>query len=133
MRTLCIIVLIFISFACLSQNNDLNTDNNTLSVNTGNLGNMQLYDQNKTPQIALSQMPQQPQSDNFQIVINSRIRTWGGTSGYSGKTVSVHQNKNVQKKSKHNSFSLFDKLFAKKFKKVHHYNKKVRIKKCAAF
>lgn len=136
MKNLIVIFLIFISFSCLSQNNEINTDinlpdnNNSLSVNTGNLPNQQAYNQNKAQQISISQMPQKQQSDNFQLVINSGSRTWGGSSGYSP---SVSMKKSVHKKSKHFSFDIFDKLFDKKFNQVHHYKKKTRFKKCSAF
>jgi len=138
MKTLFSALVIFISCSCFSQNYVVNTDNNPpennnpIALNTGNQSNIQVYNQNKQQQAAVPQMPSRPQVNDLQIVINAGNRTQTGSTGVSFSTGKSHAKATIHKR-KHGSVDLFEKLFDKKFKKVHHYKKVSRIKKCAAF
>jgi hypothetical protein len=138
MKTFLVVLSLSVSFSCFSQNNDINRDynppenNNPIALNTGNLPDIQVYNQNKAQQVAIPQMPKQVQANNFQMVINTRNRSLEGVSERSSR-MGTKQVKKISQRKKHQSFDLFDKLFDKKFKKVHHYKKKGRIRKCASF
>jgi len=132
MKTFFTALVIFISFSCFSQNFIANTDNNPIALNTGNQSNIQTYNQNKQQRVNIPQMQSRNQTNDLQIVINTPNRTQTGATGASFSTGKSHAKANIQKR-KHGSVDLFDKLFDKKFKKVHHYKKKGRMKKCASF
>jgi hypothetical protein len=138
MKTLFTAFVMFISFSCFSQNYVVNTDNNPpennnpIALNTGNQINVQAYNQNKQQQPAIPQMQSRSQANDLQIVINAPSRTQTGSTGVSFSTGKSHTKAGIHKR-KHGSVDLFEKLFDKKFKKVHHYKKISRIKKCAAF
>ncbi len=138
MKILFTTLALIISFSCFSQNFVVNTNNNhpeynnPIALNTGNQSNIQAYNQNKQQQSAVLQMPSRPQVNDLQIVINTGNRTQTGSTGVSFSTGKSHAKATIHKR-KHGSIDLFEKLFDKKFKKVHHYKKVSRIKKCASF
>jgi len=127
-----------ISFSCFSQNYVVNTDNNPpennnpIAQNTGNQFNVQVNNQNKQQQLAIPQMQSRSQGNDLQIVVNAGNRTQTGATGVSFNIRNSHANASMHKR-KHGSVDLFEKLFDKKFKKVHHYKKTSRINKCAGF
>lgn len=138
MKILFTTLALIISFSCFSQNFVVNTDNNPpeynnpIALNTGNQSNIQAYNQNKVQQVNVPQMQTRSQANGLQLVINTGNRTQTGSTGVSFSAGKSHAKATIHKR-KHGSIDLFDKLFDKKFKKVHHYKKVSRIKKCASF
>lgn len=138
MKILFTTLVLFISFSCFSQNFFVNTDNNPpeynnpIALNTGNQSNIQAYNQNRVQQVNVPQIQTRSHVNDLQIVINAGNRTQTGSTGVSFSTGKSHAKASMHKK-KHGSVDLFEKLFDKKFKKVHHYKKVSRIKKCASF
>ena len=138
MKILFTALILFISFSCFAQNFVVNTDNNPpeynnpIALNTGNQVNIQTFNQHKQQQVAIPQMQSRSQANDLQIVINTGNLTQTGATGVSFSTGKSHAKAKIHKR-KHGSADLFEKLFDKKFKKVHHYKKISRIKKCAGF
>ncbi|HPT40595.1 MAG TPA: hypothetical protein PLQ44_03285 [Candidatus Paceibacterota bacterium] len=161
MKNLFLITFLLVSIAGFSQNEPVNTDvsmlgnqfpqviANNINLSEGNnppvnpamnesknhqVPGVQIQVQgpiamnnNQNQQVSLPQ-----QKTSGQITINGNSRTPGYSSVSAGSGAGSVKNK-AHKHKINADLKAFDKLFDKKFKKVHHYKKKSRIKRCASF
>lgn len=143
MKNSILIAFLVVLNSAFSQNEQVNTDSNVLgnqspqayanNTNLPDAPNQQInfiMNTNKIQQVPVpqQQVSVQPQHSQGVIMVNvNHINT-----GYSG--ISIHTSKTKTHEHKLDlDLKFFYKIFDKKFKKIHHYKKKGRIKMCATF
>jgi len=161
MKNLFLVAFLLVSIGAYSQNEPANTDVSMLGnqfpqVNANNInlseGNNPpanpVMNESKNQQVPEVQIQVQGQvamniNQNQQVSLPQQKTTGQSTingnsrnPGYSSVSAGSGAGSVKNKAHKHKvsiDMKAFDKLFDKKFKKVHHYKKKSRIKRCASF